>query len=79
MAMTDDEDLVARLHRIEADIGHFIRAYDAALARVKMLEDVLRKANEGLHWSKVHLIEADVRSVAVETALDATEAVLGGK
>jgi DNA repair exonuclease SbcCD ATPase subunit len=45
-------------------------------ARVKVLEEALPKALDGLSWSQHHLREADVKSTAVETALEAVRTAL---
>ena len=53
-----------------------IRERDEARARVKRLEEALPKALDGLSWSQHYLREADVKSVAVELALEAVRAAL---
>jgi hypothetical protein len=47
----------------------------AAEARVKVLEDALWRARDGLRWAKIHLKE-DAISTAIEMALDQTEATI---
>jgi hypothetical protein len=52
-----------------------LRERDEARARVKVLEDALWRARDGLRWAKIHLRE-DAISTAVSMALDQTEATL---